>query len=142
VKSLKSKLKDKKLNLDEKTLKKIARAEADGVIVGTNLELLLRIRERHEQRGFLVEAERQMVRKIEKDYEDYPLWRQTYERLVALYNDGLLPPQSHGFVEDMVKWFDEHHKWTPLQFEQVATMIEQYDPEEETNGGGEPNPEP
>jgi hypothetical protein len=137
MKNLKSTLAEKKLHLDQKALAKIKSAEEKGIIIGKDLELLLNIRAQYEQRGFLTEAQRALVRKIEKDYEDYPIWYQTRERLVELYNSGALPIESHNFVESVVEQFDERHRWTPLQIEQIINIIERYDKNDlDTDSGG------
>ncbi len=128
MRKLHEKLAEKKLNLDKRTLEKIDAIEKAGVIIGKTLELLQSLKAQHESRGFLTEAQRALVRKIEKDYEDYPLWLESRERLAQLYNEDALDLSSYSFVQDVVAWFDEHHKWTPLQLEQIITIIQKHAP--------------
>jgi hypothetical protein len=141
-KSLKSKLGDKKLHLDQRTLAKIEDMEQGGIVVGNTLDLLRSLRSQFEAKGFLTEGQRALVRKIEKDYEDYPLWLQTRNRLMELYSAGQLPPESHTFVESVVAQFDERHTWSVLQMEQIINIIERHDPEEDTDdGSGDDTPQ-
>jgi hypothetical protein len=135
-KSLKQLLAGKKLNLDQKSLDKIARIETDGVIVGTTLELLQGIRAQCETRGFLTEPQRALIRAIEKDYEDYPLWLKTCERLEELYESNAINPVSYGFVESVIAQFKERHTWSFLQKEQIIGIIQRHDAE--ADGEDEP----
>lgn len=131
MKSLKQKIGPKSLKLDQRTLEKIADIEKDGIIVGKTLELLQSLRDQCEMRGFLTEAQRGLVRKIERDFEDYPLWLEARNRLTELYNDGRLNPASYAFVESVIAQFDERHFWTTLQREQIINLIQRNDPEED-----------
>ena len=128
MKDLKSRLTEKELKLDQRSLEKIAKAESEGIIVGKTLELLLSLRSQHELRGFLTEAQRGLVRKIEKDYEDYPLWREACQKLADLYEANKLPSESYGFVESVVAQFNETHSWSVLQKEQIINIIKRHDP--------------
>jgi hypothetical protein len=120
---------EKMLKLDQRTLDKINRAEEEGIIIGNDLELLQSLRKGYEDRGFFTEAQRVLVRTVEKRYEDYPLWRKCAQRLVDLYDEGMLTPESHTFVLSVIDQLNERHKWTFLQYEQVAHIIKKHDDE-------------
>lgn len=117
----------KRQRLDERTLGKITSAESEGVIIGHALELLQSLRSDYETKGFFTEGQRDLVRRVEREYEDYPLWRKWAQRLIDLYDEGMLEPSSHTFVLSVVEQLNERHKWSPLQVEQIARLVRDHD---------------
>jgi hypothetical protein len=121
--------------LDERTLRKIEEAEEGGIIIGSTLDLLLSLRAQYESRGFFTEGQRQLVRKIEKDYETYPLQKEACQRLVDLYDKGKINPVSYGFIESVVAGFNEFHRFTDLQWEQIVRILVENDEDAPTEEG-------
>ncbi len=117
----------KMLRLDEKTLSKIDKAVEEGIILGRPLELLLDLKKNYDERGFFTEGQRGLVRNIEKDYEDYPLWHKCIKRLGELYDEGMLEPSSYAFIISVISQFNERNKLSVLQYEQVAHIIRKHD---------------
>lgn len=131
MRDLVGKLAKKKLNLDLRTLDLIAQAEAEGIVAGGDLELLRSLRGQYEDRKFFTEPQRALVRKVLKDYEDYELMHATCKRLAELYGANALPPSSYAFVESVIAWFNENHRWSPLQLEQIIGILQAYDTEKD-----------
>ena len=138
MKSLGERLGVNKQNLDKKCLENIDAVLAAGIVAGTARDILLDMKARYENAGvdgYFTDSQRKLIRKIEREYEDYPLWLEARNKLAELYNMDKLPPHSLTFVADVIASFDEYHKWTPLQYEQIATLLQAAEAKEKIEAG-------
>ena len=125
--NLRQQNKSRKLRLDQKALKLIDHLiDPDYDLARTKtLECLQSLRDHFDEKGFLTEGQRKLARKINKEFkEDYPYHTELMERLAKYYNDGHTSPESSDFINSVVAFFNEHHGITPLQQEQIITIVD------------------
>ncbi len=125
--NLRQQNKSRKQRLDQKALKLIDYLiDPDNDLARTKtLECLQNLRQWFDDHGFLTENQRKLARKINKEFkEDYPYHTELMERLVKYRNDGHTNPESEDWIVKTVGFFKEHHSITPLQQEQVITIVD------------------
>jgi hypothetical protein len=125
-------LSDKKLQrLDQKALRILNSLVDNDIPRGKTLEILLNIRERLETRGFLVEAERAFIKKVDKDFDDYPFNHELCTRLAKGLEDGRTPDQAENFLRSTIEQFNEKHWLSDLQREQMIRIAGALEKEDE-----------
>jgi len=121
-KSLHQKNVDRYLRLDTKALAIIDHLIDDDIVRGKTLEVLESLKTWHEEKGFLTEKQRKLTRDIKQDYADLPYLKELMAELVNKYNEGLIDA-SGDFIPSVTDFFNETHKLTPLQMEQVINIV-------------------
>lgn len=122
--NLHSKNKEKHQKLDLKSIRKIEHMADGDIVRGKTLDVLEDLRNWKIEKGFFTEKQRKLIRDIEKDYADYPYHSELCDKLVEMFNEGETPSTAESFIRSMIDWFDETHKFTELQLEQIIRIVE------------------
>jgi len=119
-----SKKKDEKYQrLDKKAIALAVELIESGIPMGKKLEILTNVTDWYTEKGFLTEKQRVVIRHIKEDYADFEFEQALCARLTEAFNDGLTNSRSDEFVRSVVNFFNDNHRWTPLQREQIITIM-------------------
>lgn len=117
--------KSKLQRLDQKALR-LADALIDNDIArGKDLEILQSIKDQYAEKRFLTEKQRELIRKINRGYDDYDYHHTLCTRLVELMEEGKTANTAETFIRSVVEFFNEKHSVTPLQLEQMIRIVQE-----------------
>ncbi len=122
--NIREKNKARKLHLDEKALALADEMIETDLVRGKLLTLLEDLKRFYAERGFLTEPQRKLIRKIKKDYEDFEYERELMQTLADYYNADKTDPNSGEFITSVIDFFNEQHRITKLQREQVIEIVD------------------
>lgn len=119
---------DQKLQrLDQRALKIADDLLLADIPRGATMELLIKLKEDHEKKGFLTEKQRELIRRIGRQYDDYEYYHDLCTKLSKMLEDGRAPVTAHNFIRSTVAFFNEKHDLTPLQLEQMIRIVKDVD---------------